>query len=155
MVRDGLKHDVFEGEFCEVVFGDVVEGDVLGCYGVAVFGSSPADAFWADCKPFCDLPHGVLVFPGGFGEFCDQVGAGSGEFYGEFFDDEVLRGAAEDAADSLGVGCVVLHAEGLFEGLGGGFHVQRRGRFPVTLSMSSALAGPMPRAVTVPGGISV
>ena len=52
VMSDGFEDDVFEGEFCEVVFGDVVEGDVLGCYGVAVFGSSPADAFWADCKPF-------------------------------------------------------------------------------------------------------
>ena len=54
-MSDGFEDDVFEGEFCEVVFGDVVEGDVLGCYGVAVFGSSPADAFWADCKPFCRM----------------------------------------------------------------------------------------------------
>ena len=32
---------------------------------------------------------------------------------------------------------------------------QRRGRCPVILLMSSAFAGPIPRAVMVPGGISV
>lgn len=125
--RDRFDGHVFDVEVGGGFGGDVVEGDVLGGDGVFVFGACPSDAFLADAQPVGDFVHGVLVFPGAFGEFADGVGAGVGEGDGQFFDDEVFGGGSETSADSGLAGGVVPHAEVDFEGVGGWFHVRGGG----------------------------
>jgi len=71
--------------------------------------------------------HGVLVFPGAFGESADGVGSGVGEGDGELFDDEVFGRRSQTSADARLAGGVVPHAEVDFEGVGGWFHVRGGG----------------------------
>ena len=94
----------------------------MGGDGVFVFGACPSDAFLADAQSVGDFVHGVLVFPGAFGEFADGVGPGVGEGDGEFFDDEVFGGGPEASADARFACGIVPHAKIDFEWVGGWFH---------------------------------